>query len=532
MKKIPIGIQNIQEVLTEDYLYVDKTHFAQELIQTGKHYFLSRPRRFGKSLFLSTLEEILKGNKELFKDCHIYQADYEWQQYPVLSIDFSRIANRTPVELEGSLKRTLQRLAKAHQLSITTPTLQEGLEALVVALYQQKESKVVFLVDEYDKPIIDHLESVESAQGNRLLLRDFFGTLKSLDKYLKLTFITGISRFSKVSLFSEANHLDDISMYPQYATLMGYTAEELKATFAEHIQTIAQKRGVDQGAILAEIKEWYNGYRFTKASKYVYNPFSTLKYISTREANSYWYTTGTPAFLIKEIQKRPNLTTTLSGISVSKSALMDIRSVENVDLASLMFQTGYLTIKRYYEKEKAYQLDFPNEEVRSAFFDSLLNELTVMDTLTVTRAAEQLRKHLSLLELGAFVQTINSHFAKMPYHVFVHAKEGFYQAVFLTLLEKSDIPVQAEVLTNQGRIDVIAQLPDKTFIFELKVDQTAAHAFEQAEDKYYSERYLREGKEVVVLGMNFGTQTRNIADWKGGLYKANGTLVKELGGNE
>ena len=297
MKNLPIGIQTIQEIITKDYIYVDKTQFALELIQTGKHYFLSRPRRFGKSLFVSTLKEIFKGNKALFEGCHIAASNYDWKPYPVLLLDFGNIANETPKELKVDLRDALNTIGEEQGIEVVKPSLQSQLKALIKALASKE--RVVVLIDEYDKPLIDNLHNLEVAEGNRRLLQDFFGALKSLDEYIEFTFITGVSKFSKVSLFSGANHLNDISMNTQYAAMMGYTQEELIECFDEHIQAIVQERN-QQGEpstkeeVLAQIKDWYNGYRFSKAETYVYNPFSTLKYLAEKESNSYWFATGTP----------------------------------------------------------------------------------------------------------------------------------------------------------------------------------------------------------------------------------------------
>ena len=286
MKNLPIGIQTIQDIITKGYIYVDKTQFALELTQTGKHYFLSRPRRFGKSLFVSTLKEIFKGNRALFQGCHIAQSNYDWKPHPVLLLNFGDINNKTPEKLEVDLRDALNTIGEEQGIEVVKPSLESHLKALIKAL--AKNGRVVILIDEYDKPLIDHLHNQEVAEGNRKLLQDFFGVLKNLDEYIKFTFITGISKFSKVSLFSGANHLNDISMSAQYAAMMGYTQEELTEYFGQHIQAITQKRNqkgqaISEEEVLAEIKDWYNGYRFSEEEIYVYNPFSTLKYLAEKK---------------------------------------------------------------------------------------------------------------------------------------------------------------------------------------------------------------------------------------------------------
>ncbi|XWN34787.1 MAG: AAA family ATPase [Roseivirga sp.] len=537
MKKLPIGIQSIEKILGKgDYIYVDKTLFALQLIEgDAPHYFFSRPRRFGKSLFLSTLEEIFKGNKALFKDCKIYDSDYEWPVHPVLSLNFAEILNETTQDLKDSLRRSLAELAAEHETKIELPSVQEGIKNLIKALYREK--RVVVLVDEYDKPIIDHLHNPAVAESNRQLLQSFFGALKNLDKYVRFTFVTGISKFSQVSLFSGANHLDDITMDPHHASMMGYTEEELLQYFDHHLLAVTEERNaqgqsITEKDVLAEIKQWYNGYRFSKADTYVYNPFSTLKFLGARAPKSYWYATGTPSFLIEQVSKHPQVVPPLAGIVAEESALMDISSLEEIDLKALMFQTGYLTIQAYQtgneEEEGAYTLDFPNREVRRAFFASLLKEFARIDPQGVTRAAKQLREDLTTYNLEAFIKTINIHLAKIPYYVSQDAKEGFYQAVFFTLLEKSGIRTQAEVPTNIGRIDLVAQLPAATVIFELKRDQTATLALDQARCKEYCMRYVQPGKELLVMGINFSSATRNIDSWQGELLDERGERVRVL----
>lgn len=529
MKRLPIGIQSIKKILSEqDYAYIDKTGFALQLIGEGApHYFMSRPRRFGKSLFLSTLEEIFQGDKELFRDCEIYKSNYAWETYPVLFFDFSRIASRTPDEFESSLKRTLLNIAAKKEIPVVAPTIQEGLEALITGL-AGKNNRVVILVDEYDSPIINNLRNLDIAQGNREILKSFFTTIKSLDKYTQFTFVTGVSKFSQVSLFSGPNNLLDITMDPRYAAMMGYTEEEIKSHFSEHLQAVMRKKSRSMDDILNEMREWYNGYRFSEKISSVYNPYSTLLFLDSMKSKSYWYRTGTPSFLIDEVKKHPQMIIPLKGISATESLLSDISHLDRINLSALMFQTGYLTIQDYNSEEDSYRLDFPNREVKQAFFNSLLQEFTEIDPLEVSRTAEAVRKELESYDLQSFIATMNRHFAKIPYYLFKDAKEGFYQAVFFTFLEKSGITTQAEVSTNRGRIDLMFQMLKTTFIFELKVDHTAQDAWQQIEDKSYKERYCQSNKEILIIGINFSSESRNIKDWKGTLFSPTGELLRNF----
>ncbi|MBF5059410.1 AAA family ATPase [Candidatus Neptunochlamydia vexilliferae] len=390
MKKLPIGIQSIGKILSGgDYVYIDKTPFVKKLLDEGSpYYFISRPRRFGKSLFLNTLEEVFKGNKKLFKGCKIYESDYDWQKHPVVYLDFSKVANDSPGQLRNALKIRLGIIAKEHDISIITDDIQVAIDTLVVGLSKKYKSKVVILIDEYDKPIIDHLENLEYAKKNRDILKSFFGTLKALDKELRFIFVTGISKFSQVSLFSALNNLNDITMEPEYAGMMGYTDEELKSAFQSHIQAITRFRNqkgyvFSEEEIIKEVQCWYNGYRFSEEELSVYNPFSTLKFMQRKKAKTYWYSTGTPSFLIQEVKKHPQAVTSLRGKAVLRTTLSDISNLDRIDLSALMFQTGYLTIKGYNPEEDSYTLDFPNKEVEQAFFNSLLEEFASVDPLRV-----------------------------------------------------------------------------------------------------------------------------------------------------
>ena len=533
MKNLPIGIQTIEEIITDGYIYVDKTQFALELIQTGKHYFLSRPRRFGKSLFVSTLKEIFKGNKALFEGYHIAQSNYDWKPYPVLVLNFGDIANETPKELKADLSDELTTMGEEQDIKVVKPSLASQLKALIKAL--AKNGRVVVLIDEYDKPLIDNLHNPKVAEGNRKLLQSFFGVLKNLDEYIKFTFITGISKFSKVSLFSGANHLNDISMSAQYAAMMGYTQEDLVQYFGQYVQAIVQKKN-QQGKpsteeeVLAEIKDWYNGYRFSEEEIYVYNPFSTLKYLAEKKPESYWFATATPTFLVEELKKRPQEITSLSQMLATQKDLSDISKITRITLPALLFQTGYLTIQDYDVKLKAYQLDFPNKEVREALFGAMLEELGEgeLKFLDVSRMAEKVRESLSTLALETFVEIINDHFARIPYQVYDNAKEGLYQAIFIICLELSGIHTQGEVATNKGRIDVLCQLTEMFYIFELKVDQEAAIAMRQAVNQEYSQRCRHQGKQIVVMGVSFSSKKRNIDTWQGELLDEDGKLIRKL----
>ncbi|MBF5059041.1 ATP-binding protein [Candidatus Neptunochlamydia vexilliferae] len=532
MKKLPIGIQSIGKILSGgDYVYIDKTGFIKDLLDEGSpHYFIARPRRFGKSLFLSTLEKVFSGGRELFKGLKIDKSGYQWKEYPVVRFDLSKVINRSSEEFEGGLKRAIKRAGADRGVLVETPTVQEGLDCLISRLAEAKNSKVVVLIDEYDKPIIDRLGNLEIAQENREILKDFFATLKSLDEYLKLSFITGVSKFSQVSIFSGLNNLNDITMDPKYGGIMGYTEEELKDAFQDHIEKMVQERsqgedGTSEEAILDEVRSWYNGYRFSRSDIRVYNPFSTLNFMSKKESASYWYSTGTPSFLIDQLKGHPQSMVSLDGTTAKKNELMDISSLENIDLEALMYQTGYFTIKDYHPISKRYHLGIPNEEVRTAFMDSLVKHFT---STADVRSSEVFVNALEKYQVGALFDHIKVGLSSFAYQAFSGAKERTYQAMLLAMLHGMGFDPLSERSTNTGRIDVVLEMAKTKYILELKLDGCADGALKQIHRKGYFKPYINKGKDIVIVGANFSSETRNVSEWKGELLSESGEVIREL----
>jgi len=519
MKKLPIGLQSIEEIISGGYVYVDKTAFIHKLISEGKYYFVSRPRRFGKSLFVSTLKAVLKGDRKLFHGCKIDSMDYSWGQHPIIHLDFSQIATHSLERLEDDLKDELLKIARFYGKPLDPPiSAQRGLIHLVEQLAQI--NKVVVLVDEYDKPIIDNLQRLETAEANRDFLRNFFGTLKGLDPHLKFVFVTGVSKFSQVSLFSGFNNLHDLTIHPEYATMLGYTEGEIRSFLHDQLRRVADKRNQSDDQTVEEMRQWYNGYRFSADKEAVYNPHSTLNFLSTGKRQGYWFRTGTPSFLIEQMKQFPQSAVEFSGSLAGENELLDIRNLRKINLKALMWQTGYLTIQKYDPSTHLYHLDFPNREVREAFFHSLLQEFAELESSDFNPQALECKKELEKRDLAAFFVRINGCFAKIPYNLFKDGNEGFYHAIFFSLLEAMGIKVRAEDKTNVGRIDLVCETSSTIYIFEFKMDRTAQEALQQIETKKYGEKYLQSGKEIMMVGANFSSKTRNISDWKSSLYSS------------
>ena len=373
LKKLPIDVSAFNIMIENDYLYVDKTEIIHDLITGGRFYFLSRPRRFGKSLFLSTLQELFEGNQKLFKDLWIGKAKrYDWPIYPVIYLNFSDLDIATSQELIASLSWRLDSIAKNNEIDVTdAPSPGLKMQKLVHELF--KKNSVVVLIDEYDYPLINKLKNVKIAEENREVLKNFFSVIKSLDKYLRAIYLTGVTKFSKTSLFSGLNNLNDLTTDPRAATLLGYTQKEIDSYFAPYIKKQAAHEDLDENAIKQEMKSWYNGYRFSRKNIKVYNPYSVLYYLEKKELDNYWFESGTPGFLIELLK------TQYKDLENIEEAQLTTRSlgtfdIESLPLITILFQTGYLTINTYDRITKKYTLTYPNEEVRESYKQYLLCE--------------------------------------------------------------------------------------------------------------------------------------------------------------
>ncbi len=530
MKKLPVGIQSIRKILEQDYVYVDKTDIIYKLINEGQYYFLSRPRRFGKSLLLSTLKEIFKGDKELFKGCHIYNTDYDWKKYPIIYFDFVKIPTRSPKKLMSFLTKILKDTALSYNKSIKCPNIEEGLANLVTALSDL--GPVVVLIDEYDKPLVDNLERIDIAKENQHLLKDFYGALKGFDDQLRFVFATGVTKFSKVSLFSGFNNLYDITTDRHYATLLGYTAPDLQNFLSKQITQVANElRPVGETAastetVLADMKEWYNGYRFSRAEKLVYNPHSVLNFLKTGTMQSYWFETGTTTLLVQQIRKQPSSVMDFGGSVAGHSNFLDIDDLQ-LDLIPLMWQSGYLTIRDYDEASGRYKLDFPNREVRGAFFETLVHKFAGLG-IRISDAALQCQQQLERREFVPFIEAMKSLFARIPNTLFKHESEASYHAIFLIILEAMGLRVQAELQTNMGRIDLVIEMQSCIYIIELKFNKDADEALKQIVQKDYKQRYATKEKDLVLMGVNFSSTTRNISNCRAIVYNKDGSTGEEV----
>ena len=511
MKKLPIGMQNFKTLIKENYIYIDKTKTIYQLVsgKMGRYFFLSRPRRFGKSLLVSTLKELFLGNKELFKNLWIYNSDFKWKSHLVISLDFSTIGHRTAEELTNNISWKLEQVGQENEIYITSvPSIEAKFQYLITQL--SKIKKVVILIDEYDKPLIDHINNPEEAFRQQEILRSFYSVIKASD--VEFVFLTGVTKFSKTSVFSGLNNLIDLTILPEMGGLLGYTQLEVDKYFCSYANAIAENKNQTIEHIKAGMRAWYNGYQFSETALKVYNPFSVLSYLSTQRLSNYWFETGTPFVLINliKINNYP-----IENIQNSKLNDLDLASMEinHIKLIPLLFQTGYLTIKSYDEESRNYTLDYPNEETKVAFLYSIMDYLMHISVSATSAILLDIIKSLKDNDLNQFFQNLNVFFSGIPYTI-QEGTERYYQSCFYILMKLTSAYIRAEEVTNVGRIDAIIINEKTIYIFEFKVNQSADIALQQIEDKKYFEPYLLDNKKIIAVGVNFNTSQRNIDSWK------------------
>jgi phosphoserine phosphatase len=493
IQKYPIGIQDFGELRRGGYVYIDKTPHIFRLIDQGKYYFLSRPRRFGKSLMLSTMKEIFQGNQSLFKGLWI-EDKIDWQRKsPVIHLSFGK-SDFKQMPLQEAITKRLKEEAAEFGLELKSQDISNQFEELIKGIHQQ-QGQVAILIDEYDKPIIDFLgqDELPTALENRDILKSFYSVIKDLDPYIRFFFLTGVSRFSKVSIFSDLNNLDDISVTGLYATLLGYTQTELEQYFDKEIDLLAQIEGVSREAMLEKIRWWYNGYLWG-GKETVYNPFSVLSLMQKREFANYWFATGTPTFLVKKLREK--FSYNLEEVSADEGILSNLL-IENISETALLFQTGYLTIK---ERDMGtFILRYPNQEVKDSLLQFMLRDLSGQES--VHPIVRNMVRYLKARDYEQFQDALNTLLANIPYEQFMERYEAFYHAIFFMAFSLMQTYTQTEVQTAKGRIDVVVHTPDAFFVIEFKVNGSAADAMAQIKTKGYYQKYLHQNKEVVLIGL-------------------------------
>lgn len=516
LRRLPIGMQSFTKLREGRYVYVDKTRYIYELASDSQQYFLSRPRRFGKSLFLSTLKAYWEGKKELFSGLEIMELEAAnedaWQPYPVFYFDFNG-QNYLTSPLEDVLNSMLCRWEDDYECE-RHGSLSDRFRALLRLAKEKSGRNCVVLVDEYDKPLLEVLGNDALEEHNKAVFKGFFGTLKSYDDYLQFVFITGVTKFSKVSIFSDLNQLRDISLSEKFTSICGITEEELINCFSEEIAALAQNKHVSTGECLLALKKNYDGYHFFPHAKGLYNPFSLLNALADKSFNAYWFSTGTPTFLVqrvREIRLAANRFTDRT-LYATGDALTDYR-YENPDPIPLLYQTGYLTIWDYDERRHRYILGFPNEEVKYGFLKSLLPAYT---PAAISNSGTDIFALDDCLESGnteGARDILTALFASIPYTTGDAPFEHYFQSVLYIVFTLLGQFVKCEVHSSRGRADCILETDEFVYIFEFKVDKPAAEALAQIADKGYALPYQADKRKIFRLGVSFDSETRSLKEW-------------------
>ncbi|MDR3252818.1 MAG: ATP-binding protein, partial [Tannerella sp.] len=506
-RKLPTGIQDFEKLRTGNYLYVDKTAYVYSLTRGGTPYFLGRPRRFGKSLLLSTLKAYFLGKKELFEGLAIAGLEKDWTKYPVLHFDLiDEISSLS--DMEAVLHDALTKFERTYGSEASEQILSLRFKGVIQRAYEQTGKKVVVLIDEYDKPLLSTMDNPALNEEVRKALKGFYGVLKSSDAYLRFVMLTGVTKFSKVSVFSDLNQLVDISMNKQYAGICGISEEELLGNFEPELRALGKERNMTYEAVLAEMKRRYDGYHFAKESVGMYNPFSVLQTFFCLDFVNYWFQSGTPTFLARMVRNAGLDIRKFEGdIPISADSISDYR-VELNDPTPLLYQTGYLTIKGYNAMFNEYLLGFPNEEVKYGFLNVLL-PMYVARWTDGDFSIPQFAKDLWAGNVDGFMTRLRAFFASIPNEL-ENKTEKHYQTIFHLLFTMMGQYVQSEVHTAVGNADAVVKTADTVFVFEFKLDEnsTAEAALKQIDDKSYTIPYTAGNRKILKIGVEFDTQKR------------------------
>lgn len=508
----PIGIQDFENIRTGGFNYVDKTDLIFRLVTTGKYYFLSRPRRFGKSLLVSTMEAYFKGRKELFEGLAVSQLEKEWTEYPVLRLDLSGKAYSEISVLEKVLADRLTQWESEYGCTDTSGIPGIRFENVIRAAHEKTGRQVVILVDEYDKPIVDNLTDENLADAFRTQLQGFYSVLKSQDAHIRLGFLTGVTKLGKLSVFSGLNNLQDISLDARYATLCGITEQELHHNFEEGVKELASANGLSTEECYTKLAQWYDGYRFHPKAVGVYNPFSLLNTLKSLDFRKYWFSTGTPTFLVKYLDAGKFNLSDVSGIRVSSSILSGVNAMKPSAL-TLLYQAGYLTIRDYDPDIDRYTLVYPNKEVEDGFLESLCEYYTPAITYESSLSVDKFVEDIRTGDANSLMRRFSAFFADMDYQLQGKA-ELYFQNTMYVMLKLMGQQVQVERHTSNGRIDVLIQTDKYVYILELKRDQDSQDALDQIEQKGYDWPFRADGRQVFKIGATFSTATRRLQDWK------------------
>ena len=520
MRKLPIGIQTFEKLREENYLYVDKTAMVYKIASNSTPYFLSRPRRFGKSLLISTFEAYFQGRKDLFHGLAIEKQETRWEEYPVLHLDLNARKYETAGDLVAMLNQYLEKWELKYGAEKQERSPEERFAYVIEQAYAQTGKQVVVLIDEYDKPLLQALSDEKLTEEYRRILKAFYGVLKSADRYLRFVFLTGVTKFAQISVFSDLNQLQDISTWPDYSSLCGITKEELLTTFTPEIERLGVSNGMDFDTTLERMTKLYDGYHFYPHCEGVFNPFSVLNACKSKILDNFWFQTGTPTYLANLLKKSDyDLRLLIEGVEVTASAFFEYRA-EVKNPLPMIYQSGYLTIKDYDKYTHSYLLDFPNDEVRRGFLSLLASDYFKVQGVSVSSWLISSVRLLNAGKTAAFPDSLTAFLSGIPYDSHDSTKtpeltEKHFQYTFYLILRLIGVYcLRIEQTQSRGRVDCILETPQYIYIFEFKLDGSADEALRQIEEKGYAQPYLADKRKIVCIGVVFSSQTRTISEWK------------------
>jgi len=522
IKNMPVGIQSFSSIIEGNYVYVDKTEYIVKLEQVGLAYFLSRPRRFGKSLFISMLESYFKGRRELF--CGYYIERYkeekglEWKEYPVLKLDLNANKYTEEEDLISILHRHIEEWCTDYNIQLNSKDISNMFSEIIKEIYLRQNQKVVILIDEYDKPLLQTIDKEELNEQYRSILKGFYSVIKSCNDYIHISFLTGVTRFSKVSIFSDLNNLFDISSDREYWSICGITEAELENNFSDHIELLSFEQKKTYKEMLEILRKKYDGYRFSKSEERLYNPFSLLNVFKKMELGEYWFGSATPSFMVKMFEQRYFKMPDLEGNIEMSAREMDNYRIDYSNIAPLLFQAGYLTIKEYNAEENIYLLGFPNDEVRYAFIYYLMEAyISFVPNPQEDFSIKEFTKGMKEGDIDRVLTLTRALLSSIPYDSFgdgrIGLREQNYQTAIYLIFRLMGERVRTEVHSTKGRSDVEVETKEGIYIFEFKVGGTACKAIEQIKRKGYEVKYEGTRKRLFLIGVEINQDERTIEDW-------------------
>lgn len=511
-KLFPIGVQTFDDIVSRDYLYVDKTGYVHDIATTYKYVFLSRPRRFGKSLLSSTFHCYFEGKKELFEGLKAGEMKKEWTRHPVFHFDMSSAKHKDETQLLEELDKKLYVYEQIYGRGEKDVNVNQRLEGLVTRSFEQTGERAVIIIDEYDAPLLDVMNDKQRLEPLRYIMRNFYSPIKSLDPYLRFVFITGINKFAQLSIFSELNNLQNISMMPEYSAICGISQSEMETNMLEQIQTLADEQGISYEEALEGLKDNYDGYHFSYRSEDIYNPFSLIKALNEKRFGSYWFDTGTPTYLYERLRRNPIDETELDSLPLVPQSDFDVSPEISDNSLPMLYQTGYLTIKSYDTRMQLYTLGYPNKEVKIGFTRGLLNEYP-SKAATASGFVAHFYAAMDSQDIDLAMSKLQTYLAGIPNDL-ENKSEKHYQTIIYLIFSLLGFYIQTEVKTAIGRADALCRTDNSIYVFEFKVDGSAEDALKQIDEKGYMLPYkFEDGKRLVKVGVNISSQTRTVEKW-------------------